>query len=503
MQQIYEFDTSNVKPAEIADDLFDGRRKYAAMSDNGMNSEVTVVLQAYNRIEKTKRAVESILRNATDVNYDLLLIDNGSTDGTFEYFKSVNFPKKRIIHITKNISSYYPGLLYDASWFSKYKVSLADDQIATPHWLSNLIKVAESDSRIGLVNPVQSNISGLEQVNLEYSDYEDMQKKAAEYNVSDPAKWHERVRMVINGELISKDCIYAIGYPIADPGFFHDFADDDISFRIRRAGYKVVLAEDTWICHDHPQNSSGYSDMEAHAKSIEIGRQNFRDKYFGIDAWDDVMNFIPEYIQALKQPSGENKPRILGIDVRCGTPILEIKNRLKSFGIFDASCSAFTQQGKYFIDLQTVCGAENVCSGPIEFVGRCFDEHSFDYAVIGEDINTYADPVGIIKSVLSLVKKGGQIFLSLKNTDDVYSLLRMFRKSVEPRKFHSMDYSLDEFAKALWQEGLNLTYIRTRTFNISESDIEYLKETLSKIQPVDDQMMCALTADKHYFYITA
>ena len=163
---IYEIDSDNVKEIMHSNSINDERKIYSLYTKNNIESNVTIIVQAYNRIEKTKKCISSILKYTSDVDYDLLLIDNGSTDNTFDYFKSVNCIKKRIIHLSKNISVTYPTLFYDLSWLSRYVVVVQNDLIVTPHWLSNLIKVAESDDRIGMVNPVSSNVSNFQQVEL-------------------------------------------------------------------------------------------------------------------------------------------------------------------------------------------------------------------------------------------------------------------------------------------------------------------------------------------------
>ena len=501
MQQIYEFDTSNINPLTTSDDLYQGRSNMAAISDNGMDSDVTVCVQGYNRVEKSKQCVESILKYTGDVNYDLLLIDNGSTDGTFDFFKSVDFKKKRIIRIDKNVSAIYPTLVYNTSFLSRYMAGVSNDLVVTPHWLSNLLRIAESDEKIGLVQPVSSNVSNSQQVNLNFNSLVEMEEKAKDYNVSNPAKWEQRLRLVINGCLIKKEALFAIGWPFMDVGFYHDFADDDMTFRVRRAGYKAILARDTWICHDHDHTHMSSSDIEKGNRSIKIGRENFRNKYFGIDAWDDVNCFIPEYLSALK-PTGTEHNRILGIDVRCGTPILEIKNRLRYSGIYDAECHAFTQQAKYFLDLQTFCGADNVFSGDIGSLVNCFDDVSFDYIVIGEDINSYKNPIGVIKSALKLLAHGGQLFVSLSNSYDLLAFLKEIRKLGSGPSKHVLSYTMDEFVNELKYEGINAKYITSRGYEqMSQDVIQFAQNCMNKLGISDEQALIGLLCDRHFFVI--
>lgn len=60
-----------------------------------MNPRIFVVIPVFNRIEFTKRCLESIF-NQTYKNYQVVLIDDGSTDGTSQFIKN-NYSKVKII----------------------------------------------------------------------------------------------------------------------------------------------------------------------------------------------------------------------------------------------------------------------------------------------------------------------------------------------------------------------------------------------------------------------
>ena len=59
--------------------------------------ELSVVLLSYNRVELTRRAVEQILGTTTGVDFELLVVDNASTDGTDEYLLTVTDPRLRVL----------------------------------------------------------------------------------------------------------------------------------------------------------------------------------------------------------------------------------------------------------------------------------------------------------------------------------------------------------------------------------------------------------------------
>lgn len=506
---IYEIDTNHVEPAQPSDNLLQVRTNIlgSALQMNEFHSEATIMVTAWNRIEKTKLCIDSILKNTQDVDYDLLLIDSGSSDGTFEYFKSVEHDKVRILRLSKNISAGFATNFIDINWIGRYFVMVNNDLIVTPNWLNNLIKVAESDPTIGMVNPMSSNASNLQGYDMQFTDYDDMQRQAAEFNQSNPAKWHERLRLITLGTLYKKECLYALGWPMTDIGFIHDFSDDDIAFRVRRMGYKTVLAKDTWIHHNHRVSELEDKTLESFQNSIESGRKNFKDKYLGLDAWDDVNNFIPEYLPAVKNTdTADSDVSILGIDVRCGTPVLEIKNHIKSFGKFETTCYAFTQEAKYYLDLLTACGEHNVVCGNIDHLLNSYAVDSFDYIVIGNNINTYAEPLKLISAAYKLLKSGGQLFFSLKNTYDALSFLNEIGNFKINSTEHAINYSVTEFVNLLFHMGCNAEFLGAVPYSntvLSNNIIKHITECVNKIGVGNQEEVCfRLLADRFAFAVT-
>lgn len=382
---------------------------------------VSVMVLAYNNLEKyTKPCVESILKYTQDVDYEIILVDNGSSDGTLEYFYSVDYAKKKVIRITKNIGA-FEGVRQGLQYCSGvYIATIANDVFVTQRWLSNLVKTLDSDVRIGMVNPVSDNVSNLQAVDLKYKNFSDMQKKAAAFNISNPAKWEERLRLVTNGVVYRKECLETIGG--GDYGFFHDFGDDEITFRLRRAGYKAVLCKDTFVCHAGQviDDGSGTSN-----KSLEQGRKDFQEKYYGIDAWDDVNNYEPTMVHHLCEiKSRQDLIGVLGVDVRCGTPILEVKNKLKSQKDTSVSLSAFTTNAKYWVDLKSICDGKVVCDR-IHYIADGFQDGMFDRILLGEYLNQYENPYKLVRDLLRLLLPEGILSVKVKTEQDLMDFLQL------------------------------------------------------------------------------
>lgn len=473
MENIIYVDTEDLEPPKLEDSIIGGRISAANALQKKEDALVTILVQAYNRFEKTKKCVESILENTKGINYELLLIDNGSTDDTFDYFKNLEYPLKTIIRVTKNVGTSFPNNILSMDMIGKYLAILPNDVVVTPKWLENILKCMESDPYIGAVNAMSSNVSNLQEKNIEYHSNEEMMEKALKFNVSDPRKWEERIRIVTLGPVYRKEAILAKGFPLVDAGFFHDFMDDDISFQIRRLGYKLIVAGDTWICHNHDFRSGEDKSPEAYQKSLKIGRENFIEKYKGIDSWKDIDHSFYCMMDKLPVVSIENSGFILGIDTGCGQPILDIKNYLRKKGVFDSHCSAFTQEAKYFIDLQTICDGEVICERT-DVLRDYFVQDSFDYIVIGQAVNQYSEPWQLLNQVYSLLKEGGFIILKLKNAFSYREYVNMVGNRQDTGEY-VYNIPLETIVADLNLRG-NVVYQQGVNNNLSQEELDYMKK---------------------------
>jgi len=502
-ENVFEFEIDDFDLKTGTQSLY-ARRTYCAGQPcvtKKFQSEVTIWIQAYNNFDKTKRCVESVLQYTKDVDFDLILVDNNAGDETYEYFKALDYPKKTVIHFNQNTGSAYPFTVVPIDVISPYFVLLNNDLIVTKNWLTNLLKIMKSDSAIGVVNPCSNNVSNLQGIEFPYKDYEDMQTRVETFNVSDNNKWEERLRVVTIGTLVRKECLYAMGWPFFDVGFSHNFMDDDMSFRVRRAGYKLIVTKDTWICHDHELDRE-YSQEELQTYDRDVLK--FQRKYFGVHPWDDTVNhlvLIPELLEQVVRTE-KDSVNILGVDTRCGTPILDVKNLFP----YDkkVTMSAYCQDAKYYVDLCSICN-KNVACDREENLKNYFEEEEFDYIVIGEPVNMYSNPFRIVKEAYELLASGGQLIFSFKNTDNVITILKAFGYGISINEGIYQNVKLDDFDVALRNAGIEISGIAFQYYDnmapqISELMLEMLKQYGNKEADMDEISTRALT-DKYWMVV--
>ncbi len=115
--------------------------------------KVTVLILSYNGRELLKDSVSSYLANDYP-NFEVTVIDNGSSDGTKEYLEK-EFPKAKVIRLEKN-RGYSGGFNFGLDYAfnkqkSKYAIITNNDVKADSKVISELVKVAEMDEMNGFV----------------------------------------------------------------------------------------------------------------------------------------------------------------------------------------------------------------------------------------------------------------------------------------------------------------------------------------------------------------
>ncbi|GLX68313.1 glycosyltransferase family 2 protein [Paenibacillus glycanilyticus] len=308
---------------------------------------VSIVILAYNHLETTKRCIDSLLLHTPMEGNEFILVNNGSSDGTQAYFDSIL--GARAVHLLENVG---PVNGFNAGMNAaqgKYIALISNDMILTADWLPNLLTCIESDSRIGFVSPGANYVSNYQQINLPFHTLEEMQLQAKAYNHSDPRKWEERIRLMPVILFSQTERLREIG-GYDSRFYFGEFGDDDISYRYRRAGYKLIFAGDTFIYH-HGSVTTGI-DQRQH-NSLQVSRQIFHDKY-GIDSWTEGLPNM-QLVEELKARwSPKASVSLLAINCCIGATPLAFKTFLEQQGASEVRLTSLSNQEKYMVDLRTV-----------------------------------------------------------------------------------------------------------------------------------------------------
>ncbi|EXX85373.1 glycosyl transferase family 2, partial [Paenibacillus darwinianus] len=241
----------------------------------------SIVIPTCNHVEYLKNCIDSIIDN-TDLPYEIIVVDNGSTDATAAYLKSL---RGRVRYRLLETNLGFAAAVNHGLMMAKGRtiVLLNNDVLVTEHWLENMMRCLYSDERIGMVGPVTNYISGEQLMKTNYSSTREMYAFARRHNLPDPAKWRETNRLTGFCLLFRRELWERTGY--WDEGFQNgNFEDDDYCVRVRMQGYSLMIAGDAFIHH------FGSVTIKAFGKSYR--QINERNGQYYMDKWGDPHGMV-------------------------------------------------------------------------------------------------------------------------------------------------------------------------------------------------------------------
>ncbi len=147
--------------------------------------KTSIIILTYNNLIYNNICIDSIRKYTQKDTYEIIVVDNNSTDGTREWLKE----QKDIKVILNDENVGFPkgcNIGIDASLAENDILLLNNDTVVTPRWLDNLKTCVYSDDKIGAAASITNNCSNYQSINVPYIDIKDMIPFADDNNVSNP-----------------------------------------------------------------------------------------------------------------------------------------------------------------------------------------------------------------------------------------------------------------------------------------------------------------------------
>jgi len=153
-QKILDADSSNTAAQERLDAIARAHKPHFSLSipmnTQADSLEVSIIIPVYNKVEYTRRCIEALVENTRGVKYEIILVDNGSSDGTAEFLATL--PSQ--VHIVNNEINmgFAQGCnLGAAAARAPHILLLNNDTEPLSGWFEPLAEVLNSDPSVAAV----------------------------------------------------------------------------------------------------------------------------------------------------------------------------------------------------------------------------------------------------------------------------------------------------------------------------------------------------------------
>ncbi|MBF0550694.1 MAG: glycosyltransferase family 2 protein [Deltaproteobacteria bacterium] len=236
---------------------------------------VSIVVLNWNGIRFLDECLTSV-KNQSFTDFELILVDNGSHDGSVDYVNR-KYPWVRIVSNAVN-QGFARGTNQGLSEASgRYLVTLNNDTRVDQDWLLELVKTMDADKAIGAAqslvlfydNPELIYNAGIDISSTGYPRNRGFRNKRASAGRLGPVSAACACSAIYRREALSQVGLF-------DESFWSYHEDVDLSWRLRRTGWKIVITPASVVYHHGSGSTSYLSPLTLHHSAKNLLLMNVK-----------------------------------------------------------------------------------------------------------------------------------------------------------------------------------------------------------------------------------
>jgi len=213
---------------------------------------ISIIILTYNNCQETTiPCIESVLKQATTNLVEIIVVDNQSTDETREVIKEYQRENSKLIKVILNNKNYgyaEGNNIGIRQSIGDVVILLNNDTVVTPDWTTTLLCLFEQDDSIGLVGPISNSVGNEQMIACPGMTIDNFLPMAKEYTDQRSGNYFFTLNLGFFCVAVSRNVIDTVGLLDASYGLGM-FEDTDYCARVTSAGYKLAVAEDSFVFH--------------------------------------------------------------------------------------------------------------------------------------------------------------------------------------------------------------------------------------------------------------
>lgn len=224
-----------------------------------MAISVDIIVLSYNNFDHINRCVTSVL-SSDHKDIKIYIVDNASKPEVLNRVKAAfaRLPRIVLIENKKNLGFAEGNNIALGRVQGKYTVILNNDTIVEPDWLGPMINIMESDELIGACQPKILDMN--DRSRFEYGGaaggfidtygypflrgriFGTVEADSGQYDDNAELDWCSGTAFMVRNKVLKE-----VGF--FDPVFFMYGEENDLCWRVRTRGHRIVFAHDSVVYH--------------------------------------------------------------------------------------------------------------------------------------------------------------------------------------------------------------------------------------------------------------
>ena len=235
-------------------------------------SKVAIVIAHWNKKDLISGCLDA-LREQTFESFSIIIVDNGSTDGSVELIKE-KYPEVKLIELPQNTGFAYPNNLGITEAFNdpenEYIIALNNDTKVAPNYIEELVASAKRHPEAGSIQPKVVNFFEhgiIDSVGIEiYPEMSAINRAQKEKDAGQYEKEEEIFGPSASAALYTRKALEKVVLPnnnYFDEDYFAYYEDVDLAWRLRLNGFTSWYNPKATLLHVHSATGKNNSPFKA------------------------------------------------------------------------------------------------------------------------------------------------------------------------------------------------------------------------------------------------